>query len=931
MNRLAIFLYSAILSALAVSAAEVRAAITDNLIGLYEFDGNFLDTSGAGNFNHGVGVNGPGFAPGKIGTAMTLTGLQDYMSLDPTILSDLDFGDTNNATDVDFTMAMWIRQDDFLSDPAVLSNKNWNNGDNTGINWAPKGNGIFDLNTKGTTGARRDLDIVGNSFPLTVGQWNLVVMSVDRDGATELYINGNNTGTIPVTSTGSFNGGLPWNIGQDGTGSYSVEFTGAVDELAIWRRAITPAEAGQLWNGGSGIELGSQVVESGLKLVIDRDSGAMSIENNTGSNQNLIGYQITSATGALSQTGWTPVSGRLDGAGDQSIDTDNWLVVTQNGAVGDLSEVSLGTGVLDDGSQIELGPGTWAKFYEETTDIRFQYADGAGSSLIEGLVAFTGGANEPAPFDFGDLDFDGDLDADDWEQLQSEFGSPLTSKSEAERYRLSDLNNDGIHTLDDILEFQIAYDNANGLGSFQALITAVPEPTTALLLVAATCGVLAGANRRRGFFVLFLFGLSVAGGRESLAASLYTEDFDSVSLGAPVDETAPGTNVWTSTPPVGWTVDNTNLPSGGVTEWRGWSFADPAWWASVDDQNRSQFTKASGALAVVDPDEWDDLPRDPGFYESYLETPSIPLLGSAEDTVQLRFDSSWRPEDTQTANVTVSFDAGPEIELFRWTSVPGDSDFKADATNETVVVPVNNPAGATNMTLNFGMFDAGNDWWWAIDNIEVFSPLTLEVDVQSGQMQILGDSTVALKGYEVHSPGNSLDPVNWVSGNLDAQNVGNSVLEDADFNSSGLVDSVDLGIWETAYGTTVAGDADGDGLSTGLDFLDWQSHIGSTGVPASTWLTFLATDERLIESYLFDSSTFVSNQPVGQGYDTLQDVRDLVFTYTTDTNEKLSGVVKYVNLPASVSTVPEPSGAALLLIGSGILCVRKRRELTANH
>jgi hypothetical protein len=23
------------------------------------------------------------------------------------------------------------------------------------------------------------------------------------------------------------------------------------------------------------------------------------------------------------------------------------------------------------------------------------------------------------------------------------------------------------------------------------------------------------------------------------------------------------------------------------------------------------------------------------------------------------------------------------------------------------------------MVLKFGMFDAGNDWWWAIDNIKV--------------------------------------------------------------------------------------------------------------------------------------------------------------------------------------------------------------------
>jgi hypothetical protein len=32
---------------------------------------------------------------------------------------------------------------------------------------------------------------------------------------------------------------------------------------------------------------------------------------------------------------------------------------------------------------------------------------------------------------------------------------------------------------------------------------------------------------------------------------------------------------------------------------------------------------------------------------------------------------------------------------------------------------IDNPAGAKTMVLTFGLFDAGNDWWWAVDNILV--------------------------------------------------------------------------------------------------------------------------------------------------------------------------------------------------------------------
>ena len=47
----------------------------------------------------------------------------------------------------------------------------------------------------------------------------------------------------------------------------------------------------------------------------------------------------------------------------------------------------------------------------------------------------------------------------------------------------------------------------------------------------------------------------------------------------------------------------------------------------------------------------------------------------------------------------------------------------------------------------------------------------------------------------------------------------------ADFDGNGIVDGLDLQIWEGAYGLTVAGDADGDGDSDGQDFLVWQRQL----------------------------------------------------------------------------------------------------------
>jgi len=139
------------------------------------------------------------------------------------------------------------------------------------------------------------------------------------------------------------------------------------------------------------------------------------------------------------------------------------------------------------------------------------------------------------------------------------------------------------------------------------------------------------------------------------------------------------------------------------------------------------FTLGIGTVAVADPDEWDDADHADsaaaGWYKTFLSTPAIGLSGVEAGTLQLKFDSSWRPEyDSnyhQTANITASFDGADPIEVLRWESDESSPNYKPYATNETVIVDLGDPAGAASVVLTFGLFDAGNDWWWAIDNVEV--------------------------------------------------------------------------------------------------------------------------------------------------------------------------------------------------------------------
>jgi hypothetical protein len=242
---------------------------------------------------------------------------------------------------------------------------------------------------------------------------------------------------------------------------------------------------------------------------------------------------------------------------------------------------------------------------------------------------------------------------------------------------------------------------------------------------------------------LALFSMAPA---SSGAVTLLSEDFNGLTLTDSVDEGVAGpvgdgggtaaADVWTGTPPAGWTQDDTGVPgaanppdNNGVAEWAGWNFADRDWWVlTAGDQGRGDFLNASGTVMVADPDEWDDAPHPGGppsgpWYSAFIRTAAISLAAIAPDTVTLDFDSSWRREFDdnyhQTANITVSFDGGAAVEVLRWTSEPGDASFKSDATNEHVTLGINNPSGASQMVITFGLFDAGNDWWWALDNLDV--------------------------------------------------------------------------------------------------------------------------------------------------------------------------------------------------------------------
>jgi hypothetical protein len=605
---------------------------------------------------------------------------------------------------------------------------------------------------------------------------------------------------------------------------------------------------------------------------------------------------------------------------------------------------------------VPFGPQYWLRQVVDPLNVLLEESDANNSFEIlidlnkpsQAMRHINGSFVQPGdtmPLPLGDLTGDRLVDIQDWIAFRAAANSDLTGVSDETAVMLGDLNLDRIHSLDDVLLFRQYFEEAastpRGAGA-TSVNQKVPEPSTWLLCGVSIVALLLTFGTGRHpvqTLTLCLIALAVAtlsAPRQSVAkVTLFYENFDTLPLGPNVHETLANPQAWTQTPPPGWTVDDSGVPftvdsSRGVTEWEGWSFASKDWWsAAAGDQQRAEFALGQGTVAVADPDEWDDrgnpINGSPfaGYYSALLKTHSIPLSGAAVGTAKLTFSSSWRdeccddgPTDTnnQTARVRVSYNNGLNFsEVLRWESAPASPNFKNDSTNETVVVDLNNPLGAANVIIDFGLLNAGNDWWWAIDNVEIFTPTVLEVNTDSGEMTIIGAS--GMTGYEITSEMNSLDASSWSEGNLDSQNFGAPVSLSADLNNDNSVDAADYPIWRKLKGQSSRGDADGDGDADQNDYDAWKLQFGRTVEDGESWEAIISANDQLLEFFLLGSATFASRS-IGSGYDTNVDERDVAFTYTDVSGQEFVGTVRYVsNSGLAALVVPEQATGTMLLIG----------------
>ena len=229
---------------LTITTTTFAAVTTDGLVAYYSFDGNADDQSGNGHDGTVFGATLTTDRFGAADSAYSFDGIDDYISVDyaaafqlpvltlsawvrPTI--DLSAGASIHAVIVG-------RGEDFISDRAAF---NLMVG-NAASTWA-NGTAVFYENA-----ADNEQFFDTNVYP-AVGSWTHLVASRAADGELNIYSDGALIGqwlstAEPAPSLQDLLIGAYWYVSSPTTAYINGFFTGAIDDVAIYNKALTPQE-----------------------------------------------------------------------------------------------------------------------------------------------------------------------------------------------------------------------------------------------------------------------------------------------------------------------------------------------------------------------------------------------------------------------------------------------------------------------------------------------------------------------------------------------------------------------------------------------------------------------------------------------------------------------------------------------------------------
>ena len=235
---------------LAVMPPPLFCNLTNGLVLHLKFDGDYLDNSGR--TNHGTPLGAPGFVAGRIGSRAlhystdVAAGIYNYVTLGTP--ADLQFG-----ANVNFSVVYWVRFTGTPGDLPFLCNS-VGSYSQPGFTFAPsynEGGWCWGLALEGGNGSTGIGDF-GEPASINDGKWHHLLHSFDREGEAVTYLDGVRVRSrcIVLPTTQSLSRTTPVNIGQDTTGHYPESGEMDIDDLGVWRRALSPYEAECVYSVG---------------------------------------------------------------------------------------------------------------------------------------------------------------------------------------------------------------------------------------------------------------------------------------------------------------------------------------------------------------------------------------------------------------------------------------------------------------------------------------------------------------------------------------------------------------------------------------------------------------------------------------------------------------------------------------------------------
>ncbi len=234
--------------------------------------------------------------------------------------------------------------------------------------------------------------------------------------------------------------------------------------------------------------------EPQLRAHVDRATGLLTLTNNGGVELAIKSITITSNAGALLPHQWKSVADNYDPTpGDGSVDSDGeWTILFSTPfQLKEAEEVAGDGGLLAVDQVVDLGE-LWTKSRYEDLKLRVELV---GGEILQFDANFLGGPSGGA-FSRSDLNADGVVDVDDWALFFPNLLTNVSHLSPVERALAGDLDGDGEMDVDDFIIFKNDYELAQGAGSFEAMLSQVPEPTS-MALIAGLAMVGWGIRRSR--------------------------------------------------------------------------------------------------------------------------------------------------------------------------------------------------------------------------------------------------------------------------------------------------------------------------------------------------------------------------------------------------------------------------------------------------